>query len=312
MKLRHSDMPIAYICRLPGKTEQTYYYHIRYQAQLINNESLIITKVVSLREEMPGIGVSKLLHILTGHADFKEACPGRDKLYDLLRRHSLLLIRRVRRGPTTTNSRHRYMLYPNFIRGLVVDRPDLLWVSDITYLSTYAKFCYLSLITDAYSHPIVGYHVHHNLTTFGPATALRMALNTLDQDNIQELYHHSDRGSQYGSDAYIELLRSHTEIKISMTENGDPYENAIAERINGIGKHEFRLDQLFQTMSEMKAHVIKSINSYNETRPHASCDFLTPNQAHKGSGILAKRWKKNYKKKSLDELEFQELAGEKV
>ena len=96
-----------------------------------------------------------------------------------------------------------------------------------------------------------------------------------------------------------------------MTENGDPYENEIAERINGIGKHEFRLDQLFQTMSEMKAHVAKSISSYNEVRPHASCDFLTPNQAHKGSGILAKRWKNNYVKKSLDELEFQDLAGKK-
>ena len=139
-----------------------------------------------------------------------------------------------------------------------------------------------------------------------------MALNSLDQDNIQELYHHSDRGSQYGSDAYIELLRSHTEIKISMTENGDPYENAIAERINGIGKHEFRLDQLFQTMSEMKAHVAKNISSYNEARPHASCDFITPNQAHKRSGILLKRWKNNYKKKSIDEIEFQELAGKKL
>jgi len=97
-----------------------------------------------------------------------------------------------------------------------------------------------------------------------------------------------------------------------MAENGDPYENAIAERINSILKHEFRLDQLFQTMSEMKAHVIKSMNSCNETRHHASCDFLTPNQAHKGSGILLKRWKNNYVKKSMDETEFQELAGEKV
>ena len=111
---------------------------------------------------------------------------------------------------------------------------------------------------------------------------------------------------------YIELLRGHTEIKISMTENGDPYENEIAERINGIRKHEFRLDQLFQTMSEMKVHVAKSISSYNEVRPHASCDFLTPNQAHKRSGILLKRWKNNYVKKSLDEIEFQELAGKKL
>ena len=144
------------------------------------------------------------------------------------------------------------MLYPNLIEELDVNRPDLLWVSDITYLSTYAGFCYLSLITDAYSHRIAGYQVHQNLTTFGPATALRMALNSLNPDNIQELHHQSDRGSQYGSDAYIKLLRGHPEIKISMTENGDPYENAIAERINGILKHEFRLDQLFQSMTEMK------------------------------------------------------------
>ena len=273
---------------------------------------LLLRRLFPLERKCPVLGVSKLLHILTGHADFKEACPGRDKLYDLLRRNSLLLIRRVKPGPTTTNSRHRYMLYPNLIRDLVVNRPDMLWVSDITYLSTCAGFCYLSLITDAYSHRIVGYHVHHNLTTFGPATALRMALNSLDTENFQELYHHSDRGSQYGSDAYIELLRGHTEIKISMTENGDPYENAIAERINGIRKHEFRLDQLFQTMSEMKAHVAKSISSYNEVRPHASCDFLTPNQADKRSGILLKRWKNNYVKKSLDEIEFQELAGKKL
>ena len=121
---------------------------------------LLLRRLFPLERKCLVLGVSKLLHILTGHADFKEACPGRDKLYDLLHRHSLLLIRRVKPGPTTTNSRHRYMLYPNLIRELVVNRPDMLWVSDITYLSTCAGFCYLSLITDAYSHPIVGYHVH--------------------------------------------------------------------------------------------------------------------------------------------------------
>ena len=139
-----------------------------------------------------------------------------------------------------------------------------------------------------------------------------MALNALVTDTDQELYHHSDRGSQYGSDAYIELLRGHPSIKISMTEKGDPYENAIAERINGILKHEFKLDQLFQTMTEMKAHVKKSIHAYNEVRPHASCDYLTPNQAHKGSGILVKRWKNSFAKKKLEEAELVELAGEKV
>jgi len=154
MKSRHTDISIEYICRLLGKTELTYYYHVRYQAQLKNNEGLIITKVISFRRATRYWGIN-LLYILEGHADYKSICPGRDKLYDLLRRHSLLLIRRVKRGPTTTNSNHLYKLYPNLIKGLIIYRPNLLWVSDITHLSTYTGFCYLSLITDAYSHRIV-------------------------------------------------------------------------------------------------------------------------------------------------------------
>ena len=138
-------------------------------------------------------------------------------------------------------------------------------------------------------------------------TALRMALETLNPDQIQELFHHSDIGSQYGSDAYIELLSSHPEIRVSMTENGDPYENAIAERINEILKSEFKLDQLFQSMTEMKAVVSKSICAYNEKRPHASCNYLTPNQAHKGAGLLSKRWKNTYVKKKISTPEIQEL-----
>lgn len=152
-------------------------------------------------------------------------------------------------------------MYPNLIKGLIVDRPNLLWVSDITYLSLCTGYCYLSLITDAYSHKIVGHHIHYNLKTFGPATALRMALKTLNPDLILELFHHSDRGSQYCSDAYIQILTTHPEIRISMTENGDPYENTIAERINGILKSKFNLDQIFQSMTEIKVAVEKSITA---------------------------------------------------
>ena len=189
-----------------------------------------------------------------------------------MRRHSLLLLRKVKRRTTTTDSRHRYKRYPNLIKGLTVDRSNLLWVGDITYLSVYTGYCYLSLITDAYSHKIIGYHVHYNLKTVGPATALRMALKTLNPEVVNQLFHHSDRGSQYCSDTYVQLLTTHPEIRISMTENGDPYENAIAEQVNGILKSEFKLDQLFQSMTEMKGVVEKSIQAYNEKRPHASCN----------------------------------------
>jgi len=225
-----------------------------------------------------------------------------------MRKHSLLIIRKMKRGSTTTDSRHRFKLYPNLIKGLIIDRPHLLWVSDITYLSVYTGYCYLSLITDAYSHKIVGYHVYYNLKTLGLVTALRMALKTLNPDVMQELFHHSDRGSQYCSDAYVQISTTHPEIRITMTENGDPYENAIAERINGILKSEFNLDQLFQSMSDLKAAFEKSIQAYNGKRPHASCNYLTPNQAHEETGVPLKRWKNTYVKKSDDVPEIQELA----
>ena len=150
--------------------------------------------------------------------------------------------------------------------------------------------------------------MNYNLKTLGLVTALRIALKTLNPDVMQELFHHSDRGSQYCSDAYVQISTTHPEIRITMTENGDPYENAIAERINGILKSEFNLDQLFQSMSDLKAAFEKSIQAYNGKRPHASCNYLTPNQAHEETGVPLKRWKNTYVKKSDDVPEIQELA----
>jgi len=276
---------------------QTYYYHIRYEIKQHETETLLLTSVKLIREDLPGIGVPKLLHMLAQKPELQGKCPGRDALYDLLRYHSLLQIHKPRRGPTTTDSRHRFKRYPNLVKELITIRPNELWVSDITYLYTPTGFCYLSLITDAYSHRILGYHVHHDLTTFGPATALRMALETLEPTIILPLIHHSDRGTQYASDAYITLLFTHPEIEVSMTEKSDPYENPVAERINGILKREFGMDKIFSTMKEMKQQACRSITNYNELRPHASCDYYTPNQAHQMCGVLPKRWKNWYKEK---------------
>ncbi len=132
MKQRHGDIPLEYICRLLGKTVQTYYYHIRYQKRVAENELVILERVKSIRVHLPGAGVPKLRHMISLDAGLAARCPGRDTMYELLRSHHLLLLRRGRRGPTTTDSRHRYKKYPNLVREQVTNRPNELWVSDIS------------------------------------------------------------------------------------------------------------------------------------------------------------------------------------
>ncbi len=214
---------------------------------------------------------------------------GRDRLFDLLCEHRLL-IRTRRRTAITTNSRHWMRKYSNLIRDLDVQCAEQLWVSDITYIRLSNEFAYLSLITDAYSRKIVGFCLRNDLSAEGCLIALRMALNNRLHQH-QSLIHHSDRGTQYCCKEYVELLTAH-KIGISMTENGDPYENAIAERVNGIIKSEFRLYNSSLSMHETEKLVATSINNYNTMRPHASCNYLTPQQAHSGSGSMKKRWKK--------------------
>jgi len=135
---------------------------------------------------------------------------------------------------------------------------------------------------------IVDYHLHDRLTTYGPLAALKIALKGIDVTDTAELIHHSDRGVQYCSDAYVAILSGYPQIKISMTESGDPYENAVAERVNGILKTEFGLNNLFATSTEMRLAVSESVTNYNLKRPHASCDYLTPVEAHQRQGVLAR------------------------
>ncbi len=219
---------------------------------------------------------------------------GRDKLYDLLGYHGLLL-RYRKRKPYTTNSNHPYRKYPNLIRDLILTGPGQLWVSDITYLYLIGGFCYLSIVTDAYSHKIVGWQLHSTLAAEGAISAVVMAIGALK--NKKFLIHHSDRGVQYCCADYVRMLE-YSNIQISMTENGDPYENAIAERVNGILKNEMGLDKSFDSIEKAREAVSHAIAIYNEQRPHLSCDMLTPTEAHEQNGILRKRWKpKLYKTK---------------
>ncbi len=219
---------------------------------------------------------------------------GRDALFSLLGDHGLL-VRKRKRKATTTFSGHRFKKYPNLIKGLIPLASNQLWVSDITYIVVAGKFGYLSLITDAYSHKIVGFHLSHTLEAKGSVSALRMALKNCS--GIAGLTHHSDRGVQYCCNDYVDELGQHN-IRISMTENGDPLENAIAERVNGILKEEL-LKMEYRNFAEANYGVASAIDTYNSVRLHSSCDMLTPDEAHTKQGTLKKHWKNYYKKKEV-------------
>ncbi len=216
---------------------------------------------------------------------------GRDRLGGLLRRHGLLVGRRHNRT-RTTNSLHNYRKYPNLAKDAVADVPDRIWVSDITYVPVGAGFSYLSMVTDACSRKIVGWHLSDDLTAKGCLRALEMAIAGSGGRRLEGLLHHSDRGCQYCCHAYTKLLRTN-KIGISMTENGDPCENALAERMNRTIKEEMLQDRDRLDHRQAELAVAAAIGAYNGERPHASLDFLTPDEVHRGRiGGLRMRWKK--------------------
>ncbi len=239
---------------------------------------------------MPRIGVRKLVVKLLE----KGLKIGRDALYELMDHHHLL-VRRKRRSVRTTNSFHMFRKYPNLIRDLQITGPDQLWVSDITYIETEKGFAYLFLITDAYSRKIIGFKTADSLEAKHAVEALQMALKGLNGPTDQ-LIHHSDRGVQYCCHEYVKILKS-KKIRISMTENGDPLENAIAERVNGILKMEWIYDQRFKNLSQAQGYIRQIIGIYNSERPHASIEMLTPDQAHQRAGELQRKWKNYYPQK---------------
>lgn len=296
MKDFYRDHGLEVLCGLLGKSRQAFYDHRWRQDRQALNAALVLDLVRQQRAETPGIGGRKLLHRLQPELEKHHLPLGRDRFFELLAEHNLL-IRRRKKYTTTTQSRHRFKKYPNQTHTVSVERPEQLWVSDITYLSLRGGYCYLTLITDAYSRKIVGYRLSPTLHASACVEALEMALRTRQHPD-QPLMHHSDRGIQYCSEAYTDILKKH-DLQISMTENGDPYENALAERINGILKQEWSLDQTFASFEPAAKAVEKAIYYYNHARPHASCDYLTPVQAHAQTGPLKKRWKPRVKERLI-------------
>lgn len=243
--------------------------------------------VLDIRYKLPRTGVRKLHFMLRDNLKNKKLKIGRDKLFEILRSEHLLIAKR-RKYTTTTNSRHWMRKYPNLTRDMELNAPEQLWVADITYLQTTAKNEYLHLITDAASKQIMGYEICSDMKAESTTKALRMAIKRREYSH--QLIHHSDRGLQYCSSGYTRLLLENN-IRISMTEKGDPYENAVAERINGILKDEFGLDNVFENSRQLHNQVHQAIEIYNNSRVHLSIGMLTPRQAHSQSSIKVKRWK---------------------
>ena len=292
MKVAYPNEGIKTLCQLFGKTRHAYYDALQRSRREELKDDLIFQLVKTIRKELPRLGTRKLQDKLQEYLTEHKREVGRVYLFDLLKTHKLL-IRNRKRKVITTDSRHWMRKYSNLIQGMEIIRPNQVWVSDITYIRILNGFIYLALVTDAYSRKIVGYCLCRDLSAEGCITALEMALaNRTSYDGF--LIHHSDRGAQYCSKAYIELL-STNEIAVSMTNNGDPYENAIAERVNGIMKQEFNLYGSQLSFEATAKWVEQSVNAYNQLRPHGSCDYLTPDQAHQKEGLLNKRWKNYYK-----------------
>lgn len=245
-----------------------------------------------IRCRMPRIGTRKLYYLIKNKLNESNIKMGRDVLFNFLRAEHLL-IKPKRSYVKTTHSKHWMKKHPNLIKNIEVTMPEQLWVSDITYIQTEQGHNYLSLITDAYSKKIMGYELLDNLRTEGPLKALESALK--NRKYTHELIHHSDRGLQYCSAEYINKLKENS-VKISMTENGDPYENAIAERINGILKYEFLIIDGFKNHLEALEVIKESVGIYNDERPHLSCEMLTPNQTHLQQELQIKKWKKKTSK----------------
>ena len=284
------------LCGLFGKSRQAYYQREKHVYREAVKEEILLQMVDRQRKQMPRLGGRKLLHLihplLVG-----EMSLGRDSFFDFLRQHNLLVgKRRVR--VRTTWSNHWLHKYPNLIVGYEPERAHRLWVSDITYIPTEEGFCYLSLVTDAYSRKIIGWAVGNSLEAGHSVKALKMALGQLPKGN-RDVSHHSDRGVQYCCQEYVKILKKN-HFRISMTENSDPRENAMAERVNGILKGEWLNQMSFKTADQAGHEISKIIKIYNQLRPHSSLEMKTPGFVHQSSCEVKRLWKNYYKKKEID------------
>lgn len=274
---------------------QAYYKHGNTDLRKLAEESFCVEFIKRVRQKDHGIGGGKLWKMYKREFG-EEHSVGYNRFYDIIEKYNLK-VRKKKRRVKTTDSGHGLPTYPNLVKELIPLRPNQLWVSDITYMVIYLNaqtgeynFCYLSLVTDYYTKEIIGWCVGETLETKFAIEALNMALSRLNGNPAEDLIHHSDRGVQYASYDYTKLLKKHN-IKISMTECGDPKDNAVAERVNGIIKNELLMGTSFFSIEEVRKALKVAIDFYNNERPHMSLDWKTPAEAALCTGELKKKWK---------------------
>ena len=287
------------MCSVFEHSKQAYYKQLQHNANTVVKEEVIVG-LIKKKREIWKRGSGRNLHQCL-QKEFKThgIKIGRDKFFDVLRNNHLL-IKPKRCRTKTTCSYHHFNRYKNLIENTVPARANEVWVADITYLwlKPQDKFCYLSIITDLYSRKIVGHCVHESLNVKGCIAALKQAIRNR-KDKSESLIHHSDRGVQYCCHAYVKLLQKQ-QVQISMTQTGDPLENAVAERIHKTIKEEFTDDRQinFCNIEQAKTEIKKFIEFYNQQRPHRSVQWLTPNEAYQCTGALRRVWK-TYRRKAF-------------
>ena len=284
-----------------GISRQAYYKRQNKLKKLESEREVILDLIKPIRKRMSRVGTIKLYDMIKNDMAKNNVNMGRDKLFTFLRQEKML-VKKKKNYTKTTDSFHRFHKYKNLIKDIEVNAPEQVWVSDITYIKTELGHTYLSLITDYYSKKIVGYHLADNLKTESSLIALKMAIKSRQYPD-RKLIHHSDRGFQYCSDDYIAMLTDNN-IQPSMTEVYDPYENAIAERVNGILKDEFDIGEGFVNLQQASKEIKYAIETYNTFRPHFSCQMLTPQQAHNFGSYTLKKWggRKSYRTKKIKSL----------
>ena len=256
------------------------------------NQELILLQLVQECRKLIGqrTGGMKLYSLLKNQMIQHQIKIGRDKFYLFLRHHNLL-VPKTKRYFITTNSKHQFFKYKNLVKEKQPTRAEQLWVSDITYIKTQKGHSYLALVTDAYSKQIMGYKLAPHMKTSLCVDALKMAIKNRKYPT-KKLIHHSDRGIQYCNPGYTEFAEQNG-ITLSMTEKYDPYENAVAERINRTLKYEYGLKQSVKNTTLAKKIVKRAVNIYNNLRPHLSLDLLTPNHVHLNQNVNYKSYRKN-------------------
>jgi len=254
--------------------------------KLFDQKKKVVSLVSEERKIHKRIGSVKLYGMLKLKMISSGIKCGRDKFIEIMR-EECLLVKKRKNYTKTTDSNHRYPSYPNLVMGLEITRPEQVYVLDITYIMVGERYMYLFLCTDAYSKRIMGYYLSEDMKMSSAKKALEMAIG--NSKSVIGVIHHSDRGIQYCFPEYTQYAQSQGML-MSMTTKYDPYENAIAERINGILKGEYGIGDGYPDVKTAKADVARVIWIYNNLRPHMSCGMLTPVQAHQQSYYRLRRW----------------------